>query len=350
MYKFVINNREISLSNPTYIIAELSCNHNQDIKTAYKLIDAAHKTGADAVKLQTYTPDCMTIDSDQEPFTECLKGTIWEGETLYQLYSRAYTPWEWHKELKQYANELGLDLFTSPFSPNAVDFLETLDMPAYKVASFEITDIPLLKRIAKTSKPVIISSGMASVDELNEAVTTLRDNGAKQICMLKCTSAYPSKPENANLSTIRDMQKKFNTVVGLSDHTLGIEVPVTAVALGARVVEKHFTLSRDSGSPDDAFSLTPDEFKQMVDSIRIVEKSLGDVKYGCFAESGSKMLRKSIFVIKDVKEGEKLTEENIKVIRPNYGLHSREYEKIVDVKKASKDLKRGEPLTWEMLN
>lgn len=349
MNQFVINNREISLSNPTYIIAELSCNHNQDIKTAYKLIDAVYKSGADAVKLQTYTPDCMTIDSDQVSFTECLKGTIWEGETLYQLYSRAYTPWEWHKELKEYANKLGLDLFTSPFSPKAVDFLETVNIPAYKVASFEITDIPLLKRIAKTGKPVIISSGMASVDELSEAVKTLRKNGSDQIAILKCTSAYPSKPENANLITIKDMQKRFKTVVGLSDHTLGIEVPITAVALGARIIEKHFTLSRDSGSPDDAFSLTPDEFKHMVDSIRIVEKSLGGVKYGCSAESGSKMLRKSIFVIQDIKKGGMLTEENIKVIRPNYGLHSREYENIVDVKRAKRDLKRGEPLAWDML-
>lgn len=344
--QFVINNSVIS--NSTYIIAELSCNHNQDIKTAYKLIYSSYKAGANAVKLQTYTPDCMTIDSDQPPFTDCLKNTIWEGETLYQLYSRAYTPWEWHKELKDYANSLGLDLFTSPFSIKAVDFLEMLDMPAYKVASFEITDIPLLKRVAKTKKPVIISSGMASLDELEEAIKTLKDNGTKHIAVLKCTSAYPSKPENANLNTIKDIQNRFKVVAGLSDHTLGIEVPIASVALGARIVEKHFTLSRDSGSPDDAFSLTPDEFKQMVDSIRIVEKSLGEVKYGCSAESGSKLLRKSIFVIKDIKEGEKLTDENIKVIRPNYGLHSREYENIINKKRASKNLKRGEPLTHYM--
>lgn len=347
--KIIINKREISSSNSTYIIAELSCNHNQNIKTAYKLIDAAHKAGADAVKLQTYTPDCMTIDSDKAPFTNCLKDTIWKGETLYQLYSRAYTPWEWHKELKDYANSLGLDLFTSPFSPKAVDFLETLYMPAYKVASFEITDIPLLKKIAKTGKPVIISSGMASVDELDEAVKTLKENGAEQICMLKCTSAYPSKPENANLMTIKDMQNRFKVVIGLSDHTLGIEVPITAVALGAKVIEKHFTLSRNSGSPDDAFSLTPYEFKEMVDSIRIVEKSLGTVKYGCLAETGSKLLRKSIFVVQDINSGEMLTDQNIKVIRPNYGLHPREYENIINQKRAKYDLKRGEPLAWEML-
>ena len=222
--EFLINNRTISLTSPTYFIAELSCNHNQDKSIAYKLIDEAHRAGANAIKLQTYTPDTMTIKCDKPIFKECLNGSIWEGTTLYDLYSKAYTPWEWHKELKDYANNLGIDLFTSPFDITAVDFLETLDMPAYKIASFEITDHILIKRIAQTGKPVIISSGMASLSELNDAVSLLRENGTTQICMLKCTSAYPAKPEDANLITIKHMMKIFNVVGGLSDHTLGIEV------------------------------------------------------------------------------------------------------------------------------
>ena len=345
---FKINNTNIGTNYPTYIIAELSCNHNQDKSIAYKLIDEAHKAGANAIKLQTYTADTMTIKSDKSYFTDCLKDTIWEGKTLYDLYSIAYTPWEWHKELKEYANNLGMDLFSSPFDTTAVDFLEELDMPAYKIASFEIVDHVLIKRIAQTGKPVLISSGMASRGELEEAINILRENGCSQIAMLKCTSAYPAKPEDANLITIKNMMESFDVIGGLSDHTLGYEVPITSVALGAKIIEKHFTLSRDSGSPDDEFSLTPDEFKQMVESVRIVEKAIGKVTYGGVKkESSSKKFRKSLFIVKDIKKGDLISKENIRSIRPGYGLHTRHYEEVIG-KVASKDISRGEPLYWDM--
>jgi len=274
-----------------------------------------------------------------------LNGTLWEGQTLHELYQKAYTPWEWHKELKEYANELGMDLFTSPFDPTAVDFLETLDMPAYKIASFEITDHILIKRIAQTGKPVIISSGMASLSELNDAVSLLRLHGTTQICMLKCTSAYPAEPEDANLATIKHMAKTFGIVSGLSDHTLGIEVPIASVLLGARVIEKHFTLSRDSGSPDDAFSLTPTEFKQMIDSVRIVEKTIGSITYaGVNNESSSKRFRRSLFVVEDVKKGDILTDKNVRSIRPSNGLHTRYYGEAIG-KTAARNIEKGTPLT-----
>ena len=345
---FVINNRTIDLNSPTYFIAELSCNHNQDKTICFKLIDEAYKAGADAIKLQTYTPDTMTLNCDKPIFKDCLNGSIWEGTTLYDLYSKAYTPWEWHKELKEYANSLGMDLFTSPFDTTAVDFLETLDMPAYKIASFEITDHILIKRIAQTGKPVIISSGMASLSELNDAVSLLREHGTTQICMLKCTSAYPAKPDDANLITIKHMAESFGIISGLSDHTLGIEVPIASVLLGARVIEKHFTLSRDSGSADDKFSLLPNEFKQMIDSVRIVEKTVGKITYaGVNSESSSKKFRRSLFVVEDIKKGEKLTEKNVRSIRPSNGLHTRYYDEVIG-KEATMDIERGTPLSWKL--
>ena len=346
---FNINNRKIGKEYSTYIIAELSCNHNQNIQLAYKLIDAAAEAGADAVKLQTYTADTMTLNSDKSIFKDCLKGTLWEGKTLYELYSKAYTPWEWHEELKKHANLKGLDLFSSPFDVSAVEFLESLDMPAYKIASFEITDHVLIKKIAQTGKPVIISSGMASLNELNDAITILRENGCTQIAMLKCTSAYPAKPEDANLNTIKHMMDTFNVVGGLSDHTLGIEVPIASVVLGGRIIEKHFKLTEKSDSEDDAFSLTPSEFKQMVDSVRKVEKTLGIIKYaGVNSESKSKKFRRSLFVVKDIKEGELFTEENIKSIRPANGLHTKYYEEILG-KKASQNIELGTPLSWDFI-
>jgi len=347
---FKINNKVINSLSPTYFIAELSCNHNQDKSICLKLIDEAHKAGANAIKLQTYTPDTMTIKSNKPIFKDCLNGTIWEGKTLYDLYSKAYTPWEWHKELKEYANSLGMDLFTSPFDTTAVDFLESLNMPAYKIASFEITDHILIKRIAQTGKPVIISSGMASLSELNDAVLLLRKYGTKDICMLKCTSAYPAKPEDANLITIKHMSETFGIVTGLSDHTLGIEVPVTSVVMGARVIEKHFTLSRDSGSADDAFSLIPTEFKKMVDTVRIVEKTIGKITYsGVNNEETSKKFRRSLFFVEDVKKGEKITEKNVRSIRPSFGLHTRFYEDILG-KVVIKDIERGTPVNWNLFH
>lgn len=346
---FEINNRKIGKDYPTYIIAELSCNHNQDINLAYKLIDAAYKSGADAIKLQTYTADTITIDCDKPIFKDCLKGTLWEGQNLYQLYSKAYTPWEWHKDLKDYANSKGLDLFSSPFDVTAVNFLESLDFPAYKIASFEITDHILIKKIAQTRKPVIISSGMASLSDLNDAISILRENGTTQIAMLKCTSAYPAKPEDANLNTIKHMIETFDVIGGLSDHTLGIEVPIASVVLGARIIEKHFKLTDDSGSEDDAFSLKPDEFKKMVDSVRIVEKTLGNIHYdGVNSESKSKKFRRSLFIVKDIKKGDIFNEENIRSIRPNNGLHTKFYENILG-KKARFDLEKGTPLSWDII-
>ena len=347
---FSINNRNINQNNPTYIIAELSCNHNQDIQLAYQLIDAATEAGADAIKLQTYTADTITLNCDKHIFKDCLNGTLWEGKTLYELYSKAYTPWEWHKELKEYANSKGLDLFSSPFDNTAVDFLESLDMPAYKIASFEITDHILIKKIAQTGKPVIISSGMASLNELNDAITILRENGCNQIAMLKCTSAYPAKHEDANLNTIKHMMETFNVISGLSDHTLGIEVPIASVVLGGRIIEKHFKLNDDSGSEDDAFSLTPIEFKKMVDAVRTVEKTLGIIKYdGVNSESKSKTFRRSLFVVKDMKEGELFSSENVKSIRPANGLHTKYYENILG-KKARKDIEFGTPLSWDLID
>ena len=332
----------------TYIIAELSANHNQDINQAYKLIDAAHKAGADAIKLQTYSADTITMNSDKKYFQ--IKEGLWKGNNLYKLYQKASTPWEWTKELKEYANDLGMDLFSSPFDVTAVDHLEKLNVPCYKIASCEIVDHVLIKRIAQTGKPVIISSGMASRGDLEEAVNLLRDNGCKQIAMLKCTSAYPAKPEDANLITLQNMAQTFDVIPGLSDHTLGIEVPLTAVALGARIIEKHFTLSRESGSPDDAFSLTPNEFKQMVDSVRIVEKAIGRVTYGgTKSEEECKKFRKSLFIVKDVKKGEVLTKENVRPIRPGYGLHTRYYEEVLG-REVREDIERGDPLKWNIIS
>ena len=347
---FSINNHKIGKNYPTYIIAELSCNHNQDINIAYKLIDEAKKSGANAIKLQTYTADTMTIKSDNPLFKDCLNGTLWEGKTLYDLYLEAYTPWEWTKGLKEYANSLEMDLFSSPFDTTAVDFLETLDIPAYKIASFEIVDHVLIKRIAQTGKPVIISSGMASFEELQEAIDLLRNNGCSQICMLKCTSAYPAKLEDANLITMKDMAKKFNVITGLSDHTLDIEVPITSVLLGGCIIEKHFTLSRECGSPDDAFSLNPIEFKKMVDSIRKVEKISGKITYGGVKkESTSKKFRKSLFVVEDIKKGEKLTSKNVRPIRPSYGIHTKFYEYVIG-ETALVDIKKGTPLHLNLIS
>ena len=346
---FSINNHKIGKNFPTYIIAELSCNHNQNINIAYKLIDEAKKAGANAIKLQTYKADTMTIKSDNPLFKDCLNGTLWEGKTLYDLYSEAYTPWEWTKELKEYANSLEMDLFSSPFDTTAVDFLEKLDIPAYKIASFEIVDHVLIKRIAQTGKPVIISSGMASFEELQEAIDILRNNGCKQICMLKCTSAYPAKTSDANLLTMKDMSEKFNVITGLSDHTLGIEVPIASVVLGGCVIEKHFTLSRNSGSADDAFSLIPEEFKKMVDSVRIVEQTLGKITYGGVKkENSSKKFRKSLFIVEDIKKGDKLTNKNVKPIRPSYGIHTKFYEDVLG-ETALVDIKKGTPLHFNLI-
>jgi pseudaminic acid synthase len=340
-----INNTEIGINYPTYFIAELSANHNQDINVALKLVEEAAKAGANAIKLQTYTPDTITIDCKTDLFK--IKGThLWDDQYLYDLYKKAYTPWEWHKILFDKAKELNLDYFSSPFDITSVDFLESLDVPCYKIASCEITDHILLKKVAETGKPVIISSGMATVGELEEAINILRNNGCKEICMLKCTAEYPAKPEDANLITIKNMIDTFNVIGGLSDHTLGIEVPIAAVCVGAKVVEKHFILNRNSESPDDAFSLTPEEFKNMVNSIRIVEKTFGKVTYGGVkGEESMKKFRRSLFFIKDMKEGDIIDESCVKSIRPGYGLHTKYYDSVLG-KKVSKDVFKGTPTTF----
>jgi pseudaminic acid synthase len=320
----------------------LSANHNQDIDVAMKLIEEASKAGANAIKLQTYTADTITLNCRTELFK--IKGTnLWNDQYLYDLYQKAYTPWEWHEQLFNKARELGMDAFSSPFDPTAVDFLEKLNVPCFKIASCEITDHILLKKIAETKKPVIISSGMASLGELEEAVSILRKNGTPEIAMLKCTAEYPAQAEDANLITIKHMIDTFNVVGGLSDHTLGIEVPVASVCMGAKIIEKHFTLSRQSGSPDDAFSLEPHEFKQMVDSVRIVEKTLGKITYGGVkGEQEMKKFRRSLFFVKDMKVGDIIDETCIRSVRPGYGLHTKHYNDMIG-KAVPKDINYGEP-------
>ena len=331
--------------NQTYFIAELSANHNQDINTALRLVEEAAKSGANAIKLQTYTPDTITLNCKSDLFK--IKGThLWDNQYLYDLYKTAYTPWEWHETLFNKAKEFGMDAFSSPFDVTAVEFLEKLNVPCYKIASCEITDHILIRKIAETKKPVIISSGMASVGELEEAVCLLRKYGTTEICMLKCTAEYPAKPEDANLLTIKNMIETFNVVGGLSDHTLGIEVPISSVCLGAKVIEKHFTLSRQSGSPDDAFSLEPHEFKQMVDSIRIVEKTFGKVTYGGVkGEQEMKKFRRSLFFVKDMNEGDVIDKTCVRSVRPGFGLHTKYYWDILG-KKVNKNVKYGEPVLF----
>jgi len=342
-----INDRKVGKGHPVYIIAEMSANHNQDFDRAVKIIEAAKETGADAVKLQTYTPDTITIDCDNEYFR--IKGTMWEGKTLYELYDEAYTPWEWQPKLKQVADKLGLHLFSSPFDHSAVDFLESMDVPAYKVASFELVDLPLLRKIAETGKPIIMSTGMASLAEIDEAVQTVRSAGATQIALLKCTSAYPALPEEANLRTIPHLAQSFDVPAGLSDHTMGTAVAVAAVALGACIVEKHFTLSRRDAGPDSSFSMEPKEFKSMVEAIRNVEKAVGKVSYEITEkQKDSRVFRRSLFVVKDIKKGEKFAEENVRSIRPGYGLSLKYFDEVVG-KKATKDIVIGTPLSWDLI-
>jgi N-acetylneuraminate synthase len=343
-----IDKKQIGTKHPVWIIAELSANHNQDFDQAVHLIKAAREAGADAIKLQTYTPDTMTIDCDNEYF-RIGKGTIWEGKDLYELYKEAYTPWEWQPKLKEIANDLGMDLFSTPFDKTAVDFLEKMKVPAHKIASFELVDIPLIQYVAQTGKPIIMSTGMATLAEIDEAVTAAREVGCKELALLKCTSAYPADPAEMNLRTICHMAEAFGVPVGLSDHTLGIVVPVAAVALGACIVEKHFTLSRDIPGPDSAFSLEPHEFKTMVDAIRTTEKALGKVSYEVTEhEAASRVFRRSLFVVEDMKAGDTFTEENIRSIRPGYGLPVKYFRDIIG-KKALYNIAKGTPLRRDMI-
>lgn len=342
-----IAGRRIGRAHPTYVVAELSANHNQDIGEALRLIEVAAEIGADAVKFQTYTPDTITIDCDNEYFR--IKGTLWEGKNLYRLYGEAFTPWEWHPQLVDKARAVGLQWFSSPFDDTAVDFLAGLDAPAYKIASFECVDIGLLRKVAQTGRPIIMSTGMATLAEIDEAVTTLRDAGAQQLGLLKCTSAYPAPPEDMNLATIPHLAEAFDVVAGLSDHTLGGTVPVAAVALGARIVEKHLTMSRQTPGPDSAFSLEPGEFKDMIAAIRVAEQALGSVHYGVAAkERESRAFRRSLFVVRDVRQGEAFTAENVRSIRPGMGLHTRHLPEVLG-RTATRDIARGTPLAWDLV-
>jgi pseudaminic acid synthase len=343
-----IAGRKIGRGYPTYIVAEMSANHHQNFERAAEILKAAKECGADAVKLQTYTPDTITIDCRNEYF-QIGKGTIWEGRHLYDLYGEAYTPWEWQPKLKEIADALGLDLFSSPFDHTAVDFLEKMDVPAYKIASFELVDLPLIRRVAQTGKPLIMSTGMAALAEIDEAVHTAREAGATQIALLKCTSAYPAPPEEMNLRTIPHLSEAFQVPVGLSDHTLGIAIPVAAVALGACMVEKHFTLSRSIPGPDSSFSLEPDEFKTMVEAIRTAEKSFGSVSYTATEqEAASRVFRRSLFVVQDMKAGDRFSEQNLRSIRPGMGLPPKYYDTLLG-KPVKKDVKKGTPVRWDLI-
>lgn len=344
-----IGDRVIGEKNPVFIIAEVSANHLQNYNRAVEIIKEAKKSGADAVKLQTYTPGSITIDCDN-PYFRINQGTIWDGTTLYKLYQKAYTPWEWQPELKKVAEGLGLICFSSPFDLTSVDFLEKMDVPAYKVASFEITDIPLIKKIARLRKPVIISTGIARLEDIERAIDTCKEEENDQVILLKCSSSYPTPYEDINLKTITNMKETFDCLVGLSDHTLGSAVAVAAVAMGAKVIEKHLTLSREDGGPDGVFSMEPDGFQKMVEEIRIVEKALGKVTYHLTPkQTKSREHSRSLFVVSDMRQGEIFTEENIKSIRPGFGMHTIYYEKILG-KRAKIDIKRGTPLVWELVD
>lgn len=348
MEEFKIGDKVVGGVAPVFIVAEMSANHLQNFDIAVKIIKEAAKAGADAIKLQTYTPDTMTLNVDNDYF-KIKQGTIWDGRTLYDLYQEAYMPWEWQPKLQKIAKEEGLEFFSTPTDYSSVDFLEDMEVPVYKIASFEINDIPLIDYISKKGKPIILSNGVAEISDIELAVKTIRKNGINDIALLKCTSSYPAPIEEANLKTIPNMAETFDVVAGLSDHTPGIVVPITAVALGAKIIEKHFCLDRTLGGPDAKFSLEPDEFKQMVEAVRNAEKAIGRVNYELSdKQKQSRELMRSIFVNNDVKKGDVITKENIQIIRPANGLHPKYYEQIIG-KKFRSDVKKGTPLNWKYI-
>lgn len=345
MNNIQINGRTVGDGAPAYIIAEMSGNHAGSMERALEMIGAAKEAGADCVKIQTYTPDTMTIDC-HNPYFHIDTGT-WEGENLYSLYQKAYTPWEWQDKLRDEAARVGIDFLSTPFDNTSVDFLETLGLGLYKIASFELVDIPLLEYIASKNKPIIMSTGMAALDEIEEAVNAIYATGNRQLALMKCSSAYPAKSEEMNLSTICDMKKRFDVPVGLSDHSMGYFSAATAVAMGANVIEKHFCISRAIQNPDSTFSMEPDEFRTMVEQVREVEKAMGTVSYGVSKqEESNACFRRSLFVVEDMKAGELFTSENIRSIRPAYGLKPKYYREVLG-KAAKRDLKRGTPLTFD---
>jgi len=342
-----MKNNYLKNLNKVFIIAEVSANHGQDYNRAVEMIKSAKECGADAVKFQCYTPETMTIDCDNKYFK--IKHSKWEGQTLYQLYKKAYTPWNWFKKLKRIADDLGILFFATSFDKTSVDFLEGLNILIHKIASFELVDLPLIEYVAKTKKALILSTGMATLNEIKEAVNIATKSGAKDTALLRCVSDYPAKYEDMNLRTIADMENLFNLPVGLSDHTLGIAISIAGVCLGARIIEKHFTLSRKLKTPDSFFSIEPQELKELIKNIRAVEVSLGKVHYGSTnKESKSKVFRRSLFVVKDIKKGEMLSEDNIVSIRPGYGLKPKYIYKVIG-KKIRKDMKAGTPLTSELI-
>lgn len=332
----------------TFLVAELSANHGGSIDIAKQTILSAKESGADAIKVQTYTADTITIDCNNEYF-QIKQGTLWDGRTLYDLYKEAYTPWKWQPELKKYADEIGITLFSTPFDPTAVDFLETFDNPIYKIASFEITDIPLIEYTASKGKPMIISTGIATLEEISNAVEACKKVGNEDITLLQCTSQYPAKPEDANLNTMIDMKNRFGVKIGLSDHTLGYDVAVTAVAMGAELVEKHFIMDRSIGGPDASFSMTPDEFKKMVEKIRFTEKIMGKVDYSITeSKKKSRYFARSLFVVKDINSGEVITEDNVRSIRPGNGLSPKYLSEIIG-QKAKRAIKKGTPFSIDFI-
>lgn len=345
-----VGKRLIGEGHPAFIVAEVSGNHNQNFARAKALVKAACQTGVDAVKLQTYTPDTLTIDSKEKWFWVGSKNNKdWQGMTLHQLYQTAYTPWEWYKDLKKITDKYGVILFSAPFDETAVGFLESMHVPLYKIASYEMGDLELLKKVARTKKPVIISKAMASAQDAALAVKTLRKYGAKEIAMLHCVDAYPSKPEDMNLATIPDIARRFKVVAGVSDHSLGIATALTSVLLGGHIIEKHITLKRSDGGPDAAFSLEPHEFKDLVGAVRDAQIAVGKVFYGAAnSEKVNMIFKRSLFVVKDIKVGEKFTRENVRCIRPGYGLAPKELPKVLG-KKAKKDISRGTPLSWNLI-
>ena len=343
-----IAGRKIGKNYPPYIVAEMSANHNGSFELAKETIEMAGKMGADAIKLQTYTPDTLTIDSDQVDFQ--IKGGLWDGLSLYQLYKKAHTPFEWHKELFDHARKVGITCFSTPFDESAVDLLEELNAPAYKIASFEIIDLPLIRYVAQTKKPMILSTGMANLEEIGEAVNEAHSIGCEEIALLHCTSGYPVPPEQADLRTINDLEKRFDVVCGLSDHTIGTAVSVVSVALGSCIIEKHFKVSRSGCGPDSSFSIEPDELKRLCSESKIAWTALGKVSYARKnAEVNSIKYRRSVYAVKDIEPGNRFNKNNIRRIRPGYGLLPKYYEELIG-RKAKVKIERGSALKWEYID
>lgn len=347
MQRIKIGEREIGAGAPVYVIAEMSANHAGSLARAKEIIHAAKESGADCIKIQTYTPDTLTIDCDNKYFH--ISDGTWEGENLYHLYEKAYTPWEWQRELKEEAEKVGIDFLSTPFDKSAVDFLEELDVDFYKIASFELVDLPLISYVASKEKPIILSTGMATIGEIEEAVNAVRNAGGGQLALLRCASAYPAVTDEMNLKTMQNMAEVFGVPVGLSDHSMGSVGAVAAVALGAGIIEKHFCLDRSIENPDASFSMNPEEFCQMVKDIRQAQKAVGCVKYGVTKQEESSIaFRRSVFCVQDIKKGEQLTEDNIRIIRPGYGLAPKYYQQVLG-QRALCDIARGTPIRFELI-